>query len=55
MEAGGPPLWERFMAELRQEHLGNGLPPGSCVRVELEEAYQKVVAKKRATKPRASK
>src|SRR3984957_2073887 len=25
MEAGGPPLWERFMAELRQEHLGDGL------------------------------
>jgi DNA-binding HxlR family transcriptional regulator len=55
MEAGGPSLWERFMAELRQEHLGDGLLPGPCVRLELEEAYQKVVAKWRATKPRASK
>ncbi len=44
MEAGGPPLWERFMAELRQEHLGDSLPPGPCVRAELEAAYQKVVA-----------
>jgi DNA-binding HxlR family transcriptional regulator len=46
MEAGGPPLWERFMAELRQEHLGDGLPPGPCVRAELEAAYQHVVAGK---------
>lgn len=55
MEAGGPPLWERFMTELQQEHLGDGLPPGPCVRAELEQAYQKVVTKRRATKPRASK
>jgi len=46
MEAGGPPLWERFMAELRQEHLGDGLPPGATVRTELKEAYQRVVAGK---------
>jgi DNA-binding HxlR family transcriptional regulator len=46
MEAGGPPLWERFMAELRQEHLGDGLPSGPCVRAELEAAYQRVVAGK---------
>jgi DNA-binding HxlR family transcriptional regulator len=46
MEAGGPPLWERFMAELRQEHLGDGLPPGPSVRAELEAAYQRVVAGK---------
>jgi DNA-binding HxlR family transcriptional regulator len=44
MEAGGPPLWERFMAELRQEHLGDGVPPGPCVRAELEAAYQRGVA-----------
>lgn len=44
MEAGGPPLWERFMAELRQEHLGDGLPSGPSVRAELEAAYQRVVA-----------
>jgi DNA-binding HxlR family transcriptional regulator len=46
MEAGGPPLWERFMTELRQEHLGDGLPPGLSVRGELEAAYRSVVAAK---------
>ena len=46
MEAGGPPLWERFMTELRQEHLGDGVPPGSSVRAELQAAYQGVVAAK---------
>jgi DNA-binding HxlR family transcriptional regulator len=46
IEAGGPPLWERFMAELRQEHLGDGLPPGPCVRTELDAAYQRAVARK---------
>jgi DNA-binding HxlR family transcriptional regulator len=45
MAAGGPPLWERFMAELRQEHLGGGLPPGPNVRAELEAAYQRVAGK----------
>ncbi len=44
MEAGGPPLWERFMAELRHEHLGDGLPPAPSVRAELEAAFQRVVA-----------
>lgn len=46
MEAGGPALWERFMDELRQEHLGDGLSPGASVRAELEAAYQRVVAGK---------
>jgi len=44
LEAGGPPLWTRFMAELRCEHLEGGLPTGSSVREELEAAYQQVVA-----------
>jgi DNA-binding HxlR family transcriptional regulator len=44
MEAGGPPLLERFMVELRQEHLGDGLPPDSSVRAELDAAYQSAVA-----------
>jgi DNA-binding HxlR family transcriptional regulator len=44
MEEGGPPLWERFMAELRQEHLGGGLPAGPSVRGELQAAYLRVVA-----------
>jgi hypothetical protein len=34
------------MAELRQEHLGDGLPPGPSVRTEMEAAYQRVVAAK---------
>jgi DNA-binding HxlR family transcriptional regulator len=42
--AGGPPLWERFMAELRLEHLDGTPPPGPTVRAELEDAYQRVVA-----------
>jgi DNA-binding HxlR family transcriptional regulator len=46
MEAGGPLLLERFMAELRQEHLGDGLAGGSSVRAELNAAYQLVVAGK---------
>jgi DNA-binding HxlR family transcriptional regulator len=44
MEAGGAPLLERFMAELRQEHLGDGLPPGEGVRAELTAAYRAAVA-----------
>jgi DNA-binding HxlR family transcriptional regulator len=44
MEAGGPPLLERFMAELRQEHLGGGLPAGSDVRAELEAAFRRAAA-----------
>ena len=46
LEAGGPPLWERFMADLRQEHLGEGLPPGLAVRAELEVAYHRVASGK---------
>jgi DNA-binding HxlR family transcriptional regulator len=45
MEAGGPPLWERFMAELRQEHLGDGPPPEPSVRAELEATYRTLAAK----------
>jgi DNA-binding HxlR family transcriptional regulator len=44
MEEGGPPLWDRFMAELRQEHLGEGLPGGPSVRDELRAAYERVAA-----------
>jgi DNA-binding HxlR family transcriptional regulator len=46
LEAGGPPLWQRFMAELRREHLGDGLLPGPTVRAEMEAAYQRAVAGK---------
>jgi DNA-binding HxlR family transcriptional regulator len=42
LDAGGPQLWERFMAELREEHLGipAGPPPdGRTVRERLQDAY----------------
>jgi DNA-binding HxlR family transcriptional regulator len=45
LEAGGPPLWARFMAELRAEHVEGGLLTGPSVRAELEAAYQAVVAR----------
>jgi DNA-binding HxlR family transcriptional regulator len=47
---GGPVLWERFMAELRENHLTAGAtdpdrasPPGSPVRDLLEAAHQDLV------------
>jgi DNA-binding HxlR family transcriptional regulator len=41
LSAGGPQLWERFMAELRATHLGRPAPdgPGPTVRELLAEAY----------------
>lgn len=41
---GGPTMWERFMAELREEHLGvaAGPPPdGLTVRDRLQAAYER--------------
>jgi hypothetical protein len=46
LEEGGPELWDRFMAELRQEHLGipaGPAPDGSTVRQRLQDAYLAVV------------
>jgi len=46
LEAGGPPLWERFMDELRTLHLG--APPtqdGPSVADELRAAYEAELAK----------
>ena len=41
LERGGPPLWERFMDELRVTHLGiPGTPGAPSVLRELTEAYQ---------------
>jgi DNA-binding HxlR family transcriptional regulator len=45
---GGPELWDRFMAELRQEHLGipaGPAPDGRTVRQTLQDAYRAVVAR----------
>lgn len=46
MEEGGKELWDRFMTELRHEHLGEPLPPEHrSVRAELQAAYEKVAAR----------
>ncbi|MGM1062906.1 winged helix-turn-helix transcriptional regulator [Saccharothrix sp. Mg75] len=44
LDSGGPPLWEEFMDELREEHLGPGArhrpsPGGPTVRARIEAAY----------------
>ncbi|HEX3590018.1 MAG TPA: helix-turn-helix domain-containing protein [Pseudonocardiaceae bacterium] len=40
LELGGSPLWNRFMDELREMHLGIERPPGTgSVFTELQEAY----------------
>lgn len=47
MEEGGPALWERFMGELREEHLG--IPAGTdgpAVRETLQAAYEAKVAER---------
>ncbi len=45
LEQGGPPLWNRFMAELREMHLGVQRPEGSpSVFAELQSAYAAAVA-----------
>ncbi|AFL48743.1 DNA-binding HxlR family transcriptional regulator [Sinorhizobium fredii] len=47
MEEGGPALWERFMDELRAEHLGpSGASEGPSVRQTLQAAYEEVMARK---------
>ena len=57
LEEGGPALWERFMRELRAEHVGletGEEPPSSpTVREELQAAYESVVARKAADKAKA--
>lgn len=46
MEKGGPELWERFMAELRQQHLGHpATTSGPTVAETLRAAYEEVVAR----------
>jgi DNA-binding HxlR family transcriptional regulator len=45
LEDGGPPLWDRFMDELRETHLGIHRPPGTgSVFAELQAAYQAAIA-----------
>jgi DNA-binding HxlR family transcriptional regulator len=41
LERGGPELWDRFMDELREQHLGIPRPPGTpSVLGELQAAYE---------------
>lgn len=49
LEEGGPRMWERFMSELREEHIGasNGGGPDRgevSVAATLQAAYEEVVA-----------
>ena len=45
LEKGGPELWDRFMDELREQHLGIHRPPGTpSVFAELHAAYEAAVA-----------
>ena len=46
LEAGGPPMWDAFMAELRRRHLGEA-GEGRSVLAELQAAYEGVVARQR--------
>ena len=40
LECGGPPMWDEFMDELRERHLGIPRPPGSTSVLErLTEAF----------------
>jgi DNA-binding HxlR family transcriptional regulator len=46
LEKGGPPLWDEFMDELREQHLGTPRPAGSdSVFDRLQVAYEAEMAK----------
>ncbi|MBS1878606.1 MAG: helix-turn-helix transcriptional regulator [Actinobacteria bacterium] len=46
LEEGGPELWEEFMVELREQHLGIPRPPGAgSVLDRLRAAYEAELAK----------
>jgi len=46
LENGGPGMWEKFMDELRSEHLGQPRDPGAeSVREALQRAYEEVAAR----------
>lgn len=48
LAAGGPAMWERFMAELRADHLDRRPAPKNGVLAELTAAYEKVAAERGA-------
>jgi hypothetical protein len=46
LEEGGPAMWEQFMAELREVHLGEPTNrKGPSVAEQLQAAYEKVRAR----------
>lgn len=48
LEMGGPPLWDQFMRELRQEHLSRpAADAASSVRATLQSAYERVVERRK--------
>jgi DNA-binding HxlR family transcriptional regulator len=51
---GGPRLWDAFMKELRAMHLGAPAPRRSVL-AELQAAYERVVARRRAASNRATR
>jgi DNA-binding HxlR family transcriptional regulator len=49
LQRGGPPMWEAFMDELREAHLGPAArrrpaPPGPSVHEQLQAAYQEAIS-----------
>ena len=53
LEEGGPAMWEAFMAELREMHLGSPGEPSRggdapSVLAQLQAAYEEVMARKRS-------
>ncbi|MBN8950119.1 MULTISPECIES: helix-turn-helix domain-containing protein [unclassified Rhizobium] len=49
LENGGPTLWADFMDELRAQHLGKALPPGTpSVLRRLTDAYLEVVGRRKS-------
>ncbi|MGH8446119.1 MAG: winged helix-turn-helix transcriptional regulator [Solimonas sp.] len=51
LEAGGPPLWEAFMAELRAVHLGAPAPKRSVL-AELQATFEAAMARRRRSRKR---
>jgi hypothetical protein len=52
LETGGPPLWDQFMWELRQEHLsrptaGRSSDAAASVRATLQSAYERLVERRK--------
>ncbi|MFY0572779.1 winged helix-turn-helix transcriptional regulator [Archangium lansingense] len=53
LEEGGPALWEQFMAELREAHLGKPAKrKGPSVAEQLRAAYEEVRARRGSKAPR---